>query len=269
MKIFSILFILSTSLLSLSCTSTTNDDPTTQNVATPDQHTSQNSLDWAGTYSGILPCASCEGIKTDLVLNDDMSYSLTTFYVGEGNEEFTETGTFKWNDAGNTVILDGLTDRPNQFFVGENMLFQLDMNGNRITGDMADAYKLERNSSAELVPTDSLTDTRFELVELMGQPVTLAEDSQARIHLFLSSSDSTASGYAGCNSFSGTFEIQDGSRIRFSKMASTLRACLDMEIETELMKVYETTDNYNFDGTNLVLNKAKMAPLARFVAVRN
>jgi heat shock protein HslJ len=234
-----------------------------------DHHNSQNSLDWSGTYTGLLPCASCEGIRTDLVLNDDMTFVLTTFYVGENDDEIVETGSFTWNDAGNTVVLDGLTDRPNQFFVGENMLFQLDMDGNRITGDMADAYKLTRDMSNELVPTNSMTDTRFELVELMGQPITQAEDAQARIHLFLSSSDSTASGYAGCNSFSGTFEIKDGSRIRFSKMASTLRACLDMETETELMKVYETTDNYNFDGTNLVLNKARMAPLARFVAVRN
>ena len=29
-----------------------------------DMHTSQISLDWAGTYSGVLPCASCEGIET-------------------------------------------------------------------------------------------------------------------------------------------------------------------------------------------------------------
>lgn len=27
----------------------------------------------------------------------------------------------------------------------------------------------------------------------------------------------------------------------------------------------ETADNYNDDGTSLVLNRAKMAPLARFV----
>ena len=27
-------------------------------------HNAQNSLDWAGDYQGILPCADCEGINT-------------------------------------------------------------------------------------------------------------------------------------------------------------------------------------------------------------
>ncbi len=27
---------------------------------------SQNSLDWPGTYTGTLPCADCEGIKTEI-----------------------------------------------------------------------------------------------------------------------------------------------------------------------------------------------------------
>ena len=28
-----------------------------------DDHNSQNSLDWSGTYKGIIPCADCEGIR--------------------------------------------------------------------------------------------------------------------------------------------------------------------------------------------------------------
>ena len=28
---------------------------------------SQNALDWAGTYKGILPCADCEGMKMQLI----------------------------------------------------------------------------------------------------------------------------------------------------------------------------------------------------------
>ncbi len=47
-------------------------------------------------------------------------------------------------------------------------------------------------------------------------------------------------------------------------MASTLMACPDMELEREFMKVLYTADNYNFDGKTIVLNKARMAPLARF-----
>src|SRR5690606_11173031 len=144
MKIFSILLFIATSLVISGCSS--SNDRYDEN-AMADHHNSQNSLDWSGTYTGLLPCASCESIKTDLVLNEDMTYVLTTFYLGENGDEIVETGSFTWNDAGNTVVLDGLNDRPNQFFVGENMLFQLDMDGNRIAGDMADAYKLTRDMS--------------------------------------------------------------------------------------------------------------------------
>lgn len=33
---------------------------------------SMTSVDWVGSYQGILPCADCEGIKTQIVLNKDL-----------------------------------------------------------------------------------------------------------------------------------------------------------------------------------------------------
>jgi uncharacterized lipoprotein NlpE involved in copper resistance len=43
-----------------------------------DMHNSRNSLDWAGTYEGVLPYADCPGTKTRLTLNYDGSYRLVT-----------------------------------------------------------------------------------------------------------------------------------------------------------------------------------------------
>jgi heat shock protein HslJ len=40
-----------------------------------------------------------------------------------------------------------------------------------------------------------------------------------------------------------------------------------MNTEKELMEVFEKTDNYAIEGNILSLNKAKMAPLAKFEAV--
>ena len=50
-------------------------------------------------------------------------------------------------------------------------------------------------------------------------------------------------------------------------MATTLKACPDMEIEAQLVKVLETVDNYSIKGGVLSLNRAKMASLARFEMV--
>jgi copper homeostasis protein (lipoprotein) len=56
------------------------------------------SIDWAGIYQGILPCADCEGIKTQIVLNKDLSYVLETQYLGKDEKIFQAKGTFKWNE---------------------------------------------------------------------------------------------------------------------------------------------------------------------------
>jgi uncharacterized lipoprotein NlpE involved in copper resistance len=107
-----------------------------------DHHTSQNSLDYLGIYSGILPCADCEGIEVTLELGPGDSYIRKSTYLGkDDNQVFESSGTFSWNEAGNTITLLE-EEAPNQYFVGENVLFHLDMEGNRITGDLADNYKL-------------------------------------------------------------------------------------------------------------------------------
>lgn len=106
-------------------------------------HTSQVSLDWAGMYKGVVPCADCEGIETTVVLNADQTYLLRTAYLGKPDALASEkTGAFTWNTAGNTVVLSGLENTPNQYFVGENQLIQLDLGGNKITGDLAQKYVL-------------------------------------------------------------------------------------------------------------------------------
>ena len=40
-----------------------------------------------------------------------------------------------------------------------------------------------------------------------------------------------------------------------------------MKTEDDFKKVLEQTDNYTISGENLSLNRAKMAPLAKFKAV--
>lgn len=109
-----------------------------------DHHNAKTSLDWNGTYQGVVPCADCEGIETSLTLNEDNTYILTKTYLGKDGEAFKEEGSFSWDQTGGVVILEGLTDTPNQFFVAENQIIMLDMNGERIDGDLADMYVLKK-----------------------------------------------------------------------------------------------------------------------------
>ncbi|MGF1724420.1 copper resistance protein NlpE [Photobacterium nomapromontoriensis] len=107
-------------------------------------HNARNALDWYGTYTGILPCADCEGIKTELVVNKDGTYTLTEMYLGKENATFEHEGAFNWNAEGNTIAIPGVSDNAIQYFVGENQLFRLDREGNRITGDLATHYTLKK-----------------------------------------------------------------------------------------------------------------------------
>ncbi len=101
------------------------------------------SLDWEGLYVGTLPCADCEGIETKLRINYDNSFELKERYIGKSNRDFTSEGTFRWNNAGNTVILDSF-DQPRSYFVAENYLLHLDTEGNRIEGELAQYYVLTK-----------------------------------------------------------------------------------------------------------------------------
>lgn len=106
------------------------------------QHSARNSLDWEGLYIGTLPCADCSGIATSLTLNFDGTYEYDQNYLGKGKEgEYKSSGEFIWNSKGDTVTLSK-EDGSLQFFVAENALMMLDVDGNKVEGPMADNYTL-------------------------------------------------------------------------------------------------------------------------------
>ncbi|PZX53162.1 copper resistance protein NlpE [Algoriphagus chordae] len=109
------------------------------------QDNSATSLDWNGTYEGIVPCASCEGIETRLTLNTDLTYKLVTNYLGRNDAlEQENTGSFTWDKTGSIITLAKVAQGPRQYKVGENRIWQLDMKGKIIKGDLADHYILTK-----------------------------------------------------------------------------------------------------------------------------
>lgn len=235
-----------------------------------DGHHSQMALDWQGTYIGTLPCADCEGIETKLSLHDDQSYLMQSRYLGKDEQVFEQDGTFSWNPEGNTITLDNVEDGPSQYLVGENSLSQLDQSGKPISGALAQNYVLTKkdtmhNSSSDKAAA-SITDTRWRLTELIGQPVDSSVNDKEPF-IMLSSEEQRLTGNGGCNTISGSYKLKEGNRISFSQMITTRMACPNMEVERQLLEVLEGADNYSLSGNQLTLNKARMAPLARFEAV--
>src|SRR5690242_15708549 len=59
-------------------------------------------------------------------------------------------------------------------------------------------------------------------------PTSAPQDAAADIETHLTfGSDGTVNGTMGCNSFSGTYNVQDDSHITFGAIMSTLMACPD------------------------------------------
>lgn len=229
-------------------------------AASDHTHTSQNSLDWAGRYEGVLPCEDCEGIRTIIQLDQDGIYHLQTIYLGKAVGPLYETGDFRWSDSGNVIYLTGTNGEQRQLRVGENRLWQLDQEGNLISGEQADNYSLTK-LAAEQVPATELTGVKWQLTELMG--AVLAEESDIFLQF---SEDFRFSGFAGCNHITGIYQV-DGLRLSFSGIISTQKACMTETIEAGLLQVLQQVDNFAIQEQQLSLNRARMAPLARFTTI--
>ncbi|MHC6204376.1 copper resistance protein NlpE [Breznakiellaceae bacterium SP9] len=151
-KVF-LVFIAAFSLLGLVACGSTGEAidaaPNPADTAIDAAHNSRNSVNWAGVYRGVIPAADGPGINVEITLGNDETYSISYQYIDRSDEVFTGSGTFKWDDAGSTIALDFEDkDAPAPFApyyqVGENILIQLDMSGEKITGDLADNYVLKK-----------------------------------------------------------------------------------------------------------------------------
>ncbi|MCU4419278.1 copper resistance protein NlpE [Acinetobacter bereziniae] len=120
-------------------------------AATPtidSEHNAQNSLDWAGEYTGLLPCADCSGIKTKLILKSDHTYELIEEYEGVKGEgkEFKTQGSFSFDESGSIIGLDKNADG-RKYFVGENILEARRFDtGEKIEGPNAKLYQLSKTA---------------------------------------------------------------------------------------------------------------------------
>nr|WP_214647226.1 copper resistance protein NlpE [Acinetobacter sp. ANC 5414] len=126
-------------------TATQTMQPINTQPATPMGDTAETSLDWAGKYKGVFPCADCEGIETELELKADKTYELTQEYLGKGKgNEFKVKGIFSFDPDNPSVIRLDKAGENRNFFIGENFVEARDMN----TGKPMDSklnYKLQKD----------------------------------------------------------------------------------------------------------------------------
>jgi heat shock protein HslJ len=199
-------------------------------------HNSRNSLDWAGVYEGVLPCASCPGIQTRLTLNRDETYELSTLYLDRDKAPRIVRGRFSWQPSGNAIALDAQRGGQ-QFMVGEGRLAQLDAGA-------APAWPQQPNRVLKLVATAAeagmqrtLESNRWTLTAAtgaQGQRIDGLPAGAGRPIVF-SFAEGRINIEGGCNRTFGDYQIEGGSRLKVGRMASTMMAC-----EPAAMKIDST-----------------------------
>jgi len=93
------------------------------------------------TYSGIIPCADCEGIEYVINFIDDFTYDTKSAYLGKTVEDFESSGNYRIEDGIIQLLGD---DEGVHYFKksGENLLV-LDSNRKKVTGSLSDMYVLK------------------------------------------------------------------------------------------------------------------------------
>jgi len=192
-----------------------------------DVHNSRNSLDWAGTYEGVLPCSNCPGTKTRLTLNYDGSYQLVSQVQGSQNMEKSLNGVFMWQPSGNAITLDDRGGRQ-QFSVGEGRLTLLRPQGGA-----------SQSATANLVltlaaPAPHNGDLEQQLGRYRWTLVSASDANNRRIpslppgqdrSVVLSFAGSRLSVQGPCNRFVGGYQVTSANQLTVNAAASTMMAC--------------------------------------------
>lgn len=142
----------------------------------------------------------------------------------------------------------------------------------RITGDKLELNVGRRAPLAvfkKVVKNEEpITEKYWKLKTLEGKDIEMVKNQEKEIYFMLKSDENRVTGFAGCNQLLGSYTLEEGNRIRFSNMGSTMMACPDVDFdEAEFLKIFQIADNYTINGDELTLNVGRRAPLAVFEAV--
>ncbi|HRD57793.1 MAG TPA: META domain-containing protein [Ferruginibacter sp.] len=124
----------------------------------------------------------------------------------------------------------------------------------------------EANNTTNMKASE-ITNKKWQLIELSGKSIAQTINGKMPFIQF-NNTDNRYTASAGCNGLGGTFTISTNGRIKFTQGMSTMMACEQMEIENDFKKMLGLADNYTVHENILSLNKARMAPLARFKEVK-
>ena len=135
----------------------------------------------------------------------------------------------------------------------------------RSAGDDAPAAATDTVRPAASVSSPTLLNTYWKLMELAGNPVTVAAN-QNEPHLVLKPEPKQVNGSGGCNRFFGSYQTT-GTALSFGGIGSTRMACPSgMDTEAAFLSALGRVATWRISGQRLELSDSTAAVLARFEA---
>lgn len=180
-KIYHLLFC---SLVVMACNNSASDTRNRADTAdaTKTPVIDSFALSLTGIYHGYLPCPDCEGIITYLLLNPDMSYRLEETFYKKSDSLILTTGQWK-TENGKVVLIQGNSTK-NSYKPEEDRLWQLDYQGNRISGNLGDKYVLMRQPKAESKHLKDKADAGIDFVAVGNEPFWSLEIDKGKNFIF-------------------------------------------------------------------------------------
>lgn len=93
-----------------------------------------------GVYTGVTPCADCEGIYTRLEFIDSVTYIKSSKYLGKSSRAFLDMG--QWSIENDSVVSITAHGTSQHYLHEGTALVMLNQEGKRIKGPLASYYKL-------------------------------------------------------------------------------------------------------------------------------
>lgn len=112
---------------------------------------------------------------------------------------------------------------------------------------------------------DPALNTYWTLKEMNGKKVMMVPN-QEKEQGFMLRSGGKITGFAGCNTFSGTYTISGKNMIKFNpNMAMTMRACPDVKLnESTFVNIFKNANNYQVKDKTLILKDSNNKVFAIF-----
>lgn len=185
-----------------------------------------------------------------------------------GNFKFEPGNRIRFSAIGATkMACPDVGFNENEFLKIFGVVDNYTLNGNTLSLNVGRRAPLAVFKKVEK-PTAVITEKYWKLKTLEGQDVKMSKNQEREVFFTLKAEGNRVTGFAGCNTISGTYKLEKGDRIRFSQMATTMMACPDVDFnESEFLKIFELADNYRITGDRLELYIGRRAPLAIFEAV--